>query len=98
LNRYKNVYKNGTELSGGEKQKILLARLFCKDADIFILDEFEKNLDESTKKNVFEYILHLDKTIIYVTHDVSNCEFADVILKVDGKQIIETTFEEIRAI
>ena len=50
------------------------------------------------KKNVFEYILHLDKTIIYVTHDVSNCEFADVILKVDGKQIIETTFEEIRAI
>lgn len=91
----RKLYKDGTELSGGEKQKILLARLFNKKSQIIILDEFEKFLDENTKKIVFDYIKKLNKTVILITHNVANCEFADVIFKIDDKQILTTTFGEI---
>ena len=90
----RKLYEQGTELSGGEKQKILLSRLFNKNSEIIILDEFEKFLDEHTKKLVFEYIRDIKKTVIFITHSISNCDFADVFFKVDENNVSVLTFKE----
>lgn len=57
------------DLSGGEKQKIAIARAIIKDAEYIIMDEPSNNLDEKTLKWLQEFIASSKKTIIFVTHD-----------------------------
>jgi ATP-binding cassette subfamily B protein len=76
----KEVSEGGNNLSGGEKQKISIARAILKKAPILILDEPTNHLDTNSKKWLAEYIQNTDKTVIYVTHDKAFLEIATSII------------------
>lgn len=65
------VEENGTNLSGGEKQKIALARSIFSKADMFILDEITSNIDKVTASEIYKYItsINKDKIIFIISHD-----------------------------
>ncbi len=67
----------GGGLSGGEKQKISLARALAKDAPVLILDEPGNDLDRETMDWLASYLRETDKTVVYVSHDPSLVEAAD---------------------
>lgn len=62
------IDKKNTNLSGGQKQRINIARALVSDAPILLFDEVTANLDEENTKQVEEYILAQDRTILYITH------------------------------
>jgi len=77
------ISEKSTNVSGGEKQKIALARLFLKDPDVMILDEPTSALDERTTMNILEHLnkIKKDKIIIIVSHTPSVIERCDVVIK-----------------
>jgi zinc transport system ATP-binding protein len=60
------------ELSGGQLQKVLIARALVTDPDVLLLDEPSSSLDSTTKEEVFEFLkeLNKEKTVVVVTHDM----------------------------
>ena len=70
------VGENGLSLSGGEGQRLALARILLKDAPIWILDEITANLDPITAKGVMDSVMQLgfNRTIILITHQTSMVE------------------------
>lgn len=77
----------GEELSGGEWQRVALARLLCCDSDIYILDEPTANLDPIEEIRIFKIYNELlkDKTVIYITHRLGFVKNVDeVIVLRDG--------------
>ena len=65
-----NVGTLGGKLSGGEKQRILLARAFLKNSKILLLDEPTSNLDNNNEKIIFDYIdkMRANRTILIIAH------------------------------
>lgn len=65
-----NVGTLGGKLSGGEKQRILLARAFLKNSKILLLDEPTSNLDSINEKIIFDYIekMRENRTILIIAH------------------------------
>ncbi len=90
--------KDGTQLSGGEQQKIAIARACYKNADLLILDEPSASLDPDA-----EYRLNMaisdfssDKTVIFISHRLSTTRHADRIYMFDNGRIVESgTHEEL---
>ena len=73
------IGENSQRISGGEKQRIILARLFYINREIIILDEATSALDKETEANVLSNIFNhfKDKTILVVSHDkeiLKNCD------------------------
>ena len=66
-----------TELSGGECQKIAIARALLRNAEILILDEPTNHLDEAAKQWLMDFIQKFDQTMIYVSHEESMIQLAD---------------------
>ncbi|MCQ2552996.1 MAG: ATP-binding cassette domain-containing protein [Clostridia bacterium] len=68
--------------SGGMKRRVAIARAICYDADLVILDEPFKGLDENLKRNVMDYVIKYTegKTVICVSHDRSEAEYLGGIL------------------
>lgn len=65
------IVDQGANLSGGEKQRITIARALYKDADILIFDEPTSNLDYRTAQQLIEKVANIkDKTIIVISHDL----------------------------
>ncbi len=68
--------KHFSELSGGQRQKVLLARSLCATSKLLILDEPSDNLDSKSKKNLYDILTNLNKnyniTIIMITHDLDH--------------------------
>lgn len=98
---YKSFDKNGTELSGGEMQKVAIARALYKDAPIVILDEPTAALDPIAEYEVYRSFDELvgEKTAIYISHRLSSCRFCDKIAVFDEGMIKEYgTHEELMAI
>ncbi|MGL5348148.1 MAG: ABC transporter ATP-binding protein [Peptostreptococcaceae bacterium] len=87
----KQINHNGIDLSGGEKQKLLLARAIYKDAPILILDEPTAALDPISENEVFLKYNELtkDKTSIYISHRLSSTRFCDRIFYLEDGKIIE---------
>lgn len=89
-----NLYQmqeNGIEISGGESQKIALARALYKDASIVILDEPTSALDPVSE---FEIYRHFDemvdgRTSVYISHRMSSCRFCSRILVFDDGRIVQ---------
>lgn len=84
-------FLNGTELSGGQWQRIALARGFVRDASVVFLDEPTASLDAKTEKAVFEQFLSLaeDKTAIVISHRLFITPMVDRIFVLDQGRLIE---------
>ena len=76
---YKNFDKEGIEISGGEAQKIALARALYKDAPFIILDEPTAALDPVAEFEIYSRFNEIigKKTAIYISHRLSSCRFCD---------------------
>lgn len=90
--------ENGNVLSGGEKQRVAIARCFLKNAELLILDEATSNLDEKNQQAIQESMERLvrGKTTLIIAHRLSTIKNADCchILK-NGDIIAEGTYEEL---
>ncbi len=92
--------ETGQRFSGGERQRIALARILLQDTPIVILDEPTIGLDPVTESELVETILSTlqDKTIIWITHHLTGIEQMDKVLFLDKGQIsMQGTHEELMA-
>ncbi|PID57669.1 MAG: thiol reductant ABC exporter subunit CydC [Ignavibacteriae bacterium] len=98
-NKYDELIgEQGLKLSGGERKRIALARIFLKNTPIMIFDEAASDLDSINEEIILQNILSMKdrKTIIYITHKVTNLKNADNILVMkNGKLIEEGTFNHL---
>ncbi|HAW71809.1 MAG TPA: ABC transporter ATP-binding protein, partial [Firmicutes bacterium] len=85
------VNDNAIELSGGEKQKLALARALYKDAPVIILDEPTAALDPIAESEVYQKYAELTdgKTSIYISHRLASTRFCDRIFFMDNHSIAE---------
>lgn len=85
------IGEGGASLSGGEKQRISIARAIMKDAPIIILDEATANVDPENEKDLVKAIeaLTKEKTIIMIAHRLKTVRNADNILVVEQGRIVE---------
>ncbi len=96
----KEVYKNAVDFSGGEKQKLLLAKAIYKNAPVLILDEPTAALDPIAENELYLKYNELtkDKLSFFISHRLSSTRFCDRILFVSNGQIAEEgTHEELMA-
>jgi len=87
----REVYSEAVELSGGEMQKLALARALYKDAPVIILDEPTAALDPIAESEVYRQYASLTegKTSVYISHRLASTRFCDRILLIDGHKIAE---------
>lgn len=83
-------FENGRQLSGGQWQKIALARVYYKDADVYMLDEPSASLDVIAESKVFQNFFQLttNKIGVYITHRVRIAQKAPRIIVMDKGQIV----------
>ncbi len=88
---YKDFEEDGVEISGGEAQKIAIARALYKDAAFVILDEPTASLDPIAEHEIYSRFNDMvkDKTAVYISHRLSSCRFCDRILVFDNGQLIQ---------
>ena len=88
---YKDFDEKGVEISGGEAQKIALARALYKDAPFIVLDEPTAALDPIAEYEIYSKFNEIvgDKTAIYISHRLSSCRFCDDIAVFDNGQIVQ---------
>ena len=95
---YKDFEESGVEISGGEAQKIALARALYKEAPFIILDEPTAALDPISEEEIymkFNEIIN-DKTAVYISHRLSSCRFCDEIAVFhEGKLIQHGSHQEL---
>ena len=94
-------FKDGTQLSGGEWQKVALARAFMRDARILVLDEPTSSLDAQAEYEVFEHFKALTegKTAIFISHRFSTVRLADRIFVIEHGSVLESgSHEELMAL
>lgn len=88
---YKNFDKNGEELSGGEMQKLAIARALYKNAPLMVLDEPTAALDPYSEYEVYSQFDRMadGKTTIYISHRLSSCRFCDAVAVFDNGMLVE---------
>ena len=95
---YRDFERNGVQISGGEAQKIALARALYKNSPFIILDEPTAALDPIAEYDIYSKLNEIveDKIAIYISHRLSSCRFCDRIAVFDQGQIVQTgTHEEL---
>ena len=89
------VGDNGALFSGGQRQKLGLARALLRDGDLLVLDEATSALDLDSERQVLESLRASGKSVLLVTHRIPLCAFAHrVVLLRDGRLVEEPTLEE----
>ena len=88
---YKNLSTDGVEVSGGEAQKIAIARALYKDAPFIILDEPTAALDPIAEAEIYGKFDEIagNKTAIYISHRLSSCKFCDEIAVFQEGHIVQ---------
>ncbi len=88
---YKDTEKNGVDISGGEAQKLALARALYKDSPLVILDEPTAALDPISENEIYSRFNSFteNKTAIYISHRLSSCIFCDTIAVFDKAKLVE---------
>lgn len=88
---YKDFDEGGIELSGGEAQKVALARAIYRDASIVILDEPTAALDPIAENDLYSKFndVATNKTVIFISHRLAACTFSDRIFVFDNGTIIQ---------
>ncbi|MFA6004883.1 MAG: ABC transporter ATP-binding protein [Patescibacteria group bacterium] len=91
------MFKDGIDLSGGQWQKLALARAFFKNAPILILDEPTSAIDAKAEYEIFQHVQQLqkDKTVVIISHRFSTVRNADRILVLDEGKIVEEGNHEV---
>jgi len=86
------IGEGGSTLSGGEAQRISIARALLKDAPIVILDEATANLDADNESAIQQAMTELcrDKTIIVIAHRLNTIANADKVVVLDEGLVVET--------
>ena len=86
----KSFVDDGVELSGGQGQKVAIARALYKNSSLVILDEPTSALDPIAEAEIYEHFneLVLDNTAIYISHRMSSSVFCDYILVLDGGKVV----------
>lgn len=86
----KSFDDDGIELSGGQGQKVAIARALYKNSSLVILDEPTSALDPIAEAEIYEHFndLVLDKTAIYISHRMSSSVFCDYILVLDDGKVV----------
>lgn len=92
----KNIYEDGIDLSGGEKQKLLLARALYKNAPCLILDEPTAELDPLAESRLYRQYNELfnKKTLLFISHRLASTRFCDKIICMKDGEIIESGTHE----
>ncbi len=87
---YNNLEK-GVEISGGEAQKIAIARALYKDSPVVILDEPTAALDPISELDIYNKFNEMvnEKTSIYISHRMSSCKFCENILVLDDGNVVQ---------
>ncbi len=87
----KVLHEDGVDLSGGEKQKLALARALYKDAPVIVLDEPTAALDPLAEYNLYKSFDEIiaDKTAVYISHRLSSTRFCDGIAMFKAGEMIE---------
>ena len=89
LNLDQQLTKNADNISGGERQRLSLARLLLRKAQIWLLDEPTASLDEENEENVMNLLLNKDDTIVIVTHNLKYLQNFNHIIVMNEGHIIE---------
>lgn len=95
---YTFLEEAGNGLSGGEKQRIALARAFLKENEFYIMDESTSNLDFATENIIFDMIYNKfrNKSMLIIAHRLTTVKNCDLIIVLDKGQIVEQgTHEEL---
>ena len=95
---YRDFTSGGVEVSGGEAQKIAMARALYKNAPIMILDEPTAALDPVSEAEIYERFAEIvrGKMAVYISHRLSSCKFCDHILVFhEGRMVQRGTHEEL---
>lgn len=93
-----HVLEKGENLSGGEKQRLAIARAMLKDAPIWMLDEPTSSMDALTESQIYEYLFAQakDDTVILISHRLTGMEKMDQIIVMENGMVIEKgTYEEL---
>ena len=94
----KDLDENGIQISGGEAQKIAIARALYKDAPFIILDDPTAALDPVAEAEIYSKFNDIvtDKTTVYISHRLSSCKFCDEIAVFhEGNVVQKGTHEEL---
>ena len=88
---YRHYGEKGVELSGGEAQKVAIARALYRNAPFLILDEPTAALDPMAEAEIYAQLNQIvdDRTAVYISHRLSSCRFCDEILVFDQGQIVQ---------
>lgn len=88
---YRNVKEDGIEISGGEEQKIAIARSLYKNAPIYIFDEPTAALDPISESEIYSKFNEIigDKAALFVSHRLSSCRFCNTIIVFNNGQIVQ---------
>ena len=88
---YHDLSEKGVEISGGEAQKIALARALYKESPIIVLDEPTAALDPIAEAQVYAGFSSMveDRTAVYISHRLSSCQFCDEITVFDKGRIVQ---------
>ena len=88
---YKNVDQSGVEVSGGEAQKLAIARALYKNTPFVILDEPTAALDPFSEAEIYAYFNNLihGKTAIFISHRLSSCRFCDNIIVFHEGEVVQ---------
>ena len=88
---YRDLSEKGVEISGGEAQKIALARALYKGSPVIVLDEPTAALDPIAEAQVYAGFSGMveDRTAVYISHRLSSCQFCDEITVFDKGRIVQ---------
>ncbi len=92
------VYERGENLSGGEKQRLAIARALLKNKKLWFLDEPTSSIDAITEKKIYDHIFQQakDDTLVLISHRLTGMENMDQIIVMDHGKIVESgTYEEL---